>query len=183
MLYSLLWRTRPMLVQRETHRTTNSPQSPHRNRKGDCNRKLTFRCLQEFLEAKQQNAEQESLVLTAQLSVAADFTGEPGVLWSGSWLLWQCWELSDLIFGDQVVSVFFVCVMASGDSVWTPIHIKRPQYLPSRQKCDEISCRCQGDNAPGVLLCKGSVQVWSHIASRTRGHLNICPLMHLFLVW
>jgi hypothetical protein len=108
-------------------------------------------------------------------------------------------ELRDLIFGDKVdcVGEFGVrdevpgmdLEMVSGDSLWTPLRVLRPQQqspvVSGKDECevdltvselqDLDSIVFEGrevDSAPGLILRKGCLQVWTPIARRTRSRLK-----------
>ena len=70
---------------------------------------------------------------------------------------------------------------ANGNHVWTPVQVKKPKSLsdePVEPHADDIStselskldsieyyCGHDSDDAPGVTLRKGSLEIWTLIAA------------------
>ena len=101
-------------------------------------------------------------------------------------------DLKDLIEKDVLCVDFAIkegqpaldLELANGNHVWTPIQVKKPKSLSDESvephtddipiselsKLDSIEyCGRDSDNAPGVILRKGSLEVWTPIATR------LCP--------
>jgi hypothetical protein len=71
----------------------------------------------------------------------------------------------------------------NGDRMWTPVHVrqfKRPSDVPAEPVSHDIPvsnllgmdsieyCERESDSAPGVVLRKGSLEIWTPIAARLR---------------
>ena len=68
--------------------------------------------------------------------------------------------------------------LANGNHMWTPVQVKKPKSLsdePFEPHADNISlskldsieyCSRDSDDAPGVILRKGSPEVWTPIAAQ-----------------
>ena len=70
-----------------------------------------------------------------------------------------------------------------GKSVWTPVSVKKPTgsfddgsevlSVAELADMDEVVFRChETDDSPGLMLRKGSLEVWTPIAARTRSRLK-----------
>ena len=71
--------------------------------------------------------------------------------------------------------------VTNGNHVWTPVHVMKPNVLldelvephavdiPVSELSKFEYCGWDSDNAPGVILRKGCLEVWTPIASR------LCP--------
>ena len=84
----------------------------------------------------------------------------------------------------------------NGDHMWTPVHVRQfkrltdvpaepvSQAIPVSQLLDMDSieyCGGESDNAPGVVLRKGSLEVWTLIAARLRPRIrdkSNCTYLH-----
>ena len=88
----------------------------------------------------------------------------------------------------------------NGDHMWTPVHVRQfkrltdvpaepvSQAIPVSQLLDMDSieyCGGESDNAPGVVLRKGSLEVWTPIAAwlrpRIRDKTNCSYLIYILL--
>ena len=77
--------------------------------------------------------------------------------------------------------------VANSNHVWTPVQVKKPKSLsdePVEPHVEDIStselskldsieyCGCDSDDAPGVILRKGSLEVWTPIAARLQPRIR-----------
>ena len=77
----------------------------------------------------------------------------------------------------------------SGESMWTPVHVLKPSNGTDFEKTDSVLSAEElsdldgieflshaSNDAPGVVLMKGSLRVWTPVAARTRSRLKTSVL-------
>ena len=89
--------------------------------------------------------------------------------------------VSDLVIREGEPSL--PLELNNGDHMWTPVHVRQfkrlmdvpaepvSQAIPVSKLLDMDSieyCGGESDNAPGVVLRRGSLEVWTLIAARLR---------------
>ena len=76
--------------------------------------------------------------------------------------------------------------LRNGDHLWTPVQVKQPKPLVDDKPIEHVNvpvselldldsiqyCGSDTDNAPGVVLKKGSLEVWTPIAARLRPRIR-----------
>ena len=147
------------------------------------------RCLQAFLERKRSPTLDSHVVqkeLDSTISVSQDnsVVQESNVDQDEHLKSFLDKEVSCVAFLIHKGETGLTLDLNSGESMWTPVHVLKPSNGTDLEKTDSVLSVEElsdldgieflshaSNDAPGVVLMKDSLRVWTPVAARTRSRL------------